>query len=77
MDKEDIKKLSKLHVTNILDLALIVPNKYEDNTIYNHLTHQEQAFEAQILNVAQSPKRVVIKAHLLNVDMMVDLVYFR
>ena len=35
MEKDDLEKLSKLHITNVLDLSLIVPARYEDNHIHD------------------------------------------
>ena len=76
IEKQDLEKLSKLHITNIYDLALIVPSRYEDNTIHNFITGYEQTFQAKILSVSKAPKYTKVKAHLLNVDLIVDLLYF-
>ena len=76
IEKQDLEKLQKLHITNIYDLALIVPNRYEDNTIHNFITGYEQTFQAKILSVSKAPKYTKVKAHLLNVDLIVDLLYF-
>jgi len=76
ISKEDLTKLSKLHITNILDLALLVPKKYENNIILNYITNNEQIFQAKILSTTKNPKFTKVKAHLLNVDLIVDLLYF-
>ena len=76
IEKKDLEKLSKLHITNILDLALIVPSRYEDNSIYDFITGYEQTFQVKILSVTKNPKFTKVKAHLLNVDLIVDLIYF-
>jgi len=76
MTKEDLTKLSKLHITNILDLALIAPARYEFNVIVNRVTNQEQTFQAKILSTSKQAKFTKVKAHLLNVDLIVDLIYF-
>jgi len=76
IEKKDLEKLQKLHITNILDLALVVPSRYEDNTIHNFITGYEQTFQAKILSVSKTPKYTKVKAHLLNVDLLVDLLYF-
>ena len=36
-DKKDRSKLSKLRVSSLLDLALIVPNSYENNFLSNEV----------------------------------------
>ena len=76
ISKEDLTKLSKLHITNILDLALLVPKKYENNIVLNYITNNEQIFQAKILSTTKNPKFTKVKAHLLNVDLIVDLLYF-
>jgi ATP-dependent DNA helicase RecG len=76
IEKKDLEKLNKLHITNILDLALVVPSRYEDNTIHNFITGYEQTFQAKIISVSKAPKYTKVKAHLLNVDLLVELLYF-
>ena len=76
IEKSDLEKISKLNVTNLLDLALIVPSKYENNMIYPFFTNYEQTFQAKILSTQKNPKFTKVKAHLLNVDLIVDLIYF-
>jgi ATP-dependent DNA helicase RecG len=76
ISKEDLIKLSKLHITNLLDLSLVVPKKYENNVILNYITNNEQTFQAKILSTSKNPKFTKVKAHLLNVDLIVDLLYF-
>ena len=76
IEKNDLEKLSKLHITNIYDLALIVPNRYENNIIHNFITNNEQTFQAKILSFTKHPKFTKVKAHLLNVDIITDLIYF-
>ncbi len=76
IEEKDLEKLSKLHISNVLDLALVVPSRYEDNTIYNFITGDEQTFQAKIISVSQNLKFTKVKAHLLNVDLIVDLIYF-
>ena len=51
IEKKDLEKLSKLHITNVLDLALVVPSRYEDNSIYDFITGYEQTFQAKIISV--------------------------
>jgi len=74
--KEDLAKLSKLHITNILELALVVPNRYENNIILNYVTNEIQTFQAKILSTSKYQKFTKVKAHLINVDLIVDLIYF-
>jgi len=76
MTKEDLAKLLKLHITNILDLALVAPARYENNIILNYLTDKEQTFQAKILSSSKQAKFTKVKAHLLNVDLIVNLIYF-
>ncbi len=76
IEKSDLEKISKLNITNLLDLALIVPAKYENNIIHHFVTNYEQTFQAKILSTKKNPKFTKVKAHLLNVDLIVDLIYF-
>ena len=77
IEHKDLKKLEKLDIHTILDLALIVPNRYEYNVIKNFITGQEQTFQAKILSSQKFQKFTKIKAHLLNVNLIVDLIYFK
>jgi ATP-dependent DNA helicase RecG len=74
--KEDLSKLSKLHITNLLELSLVVPKKYENNVILDYITNNEQTFQAKILSLTKNAKFTKVKAHLLNVNLIVDLIYF-
>ena len=76
IETEDLKTLSKLHISNILDLALVVPARYENNIIYNFVTNSEQVFKAKILSIQNMGKFTKIKAHLINIDSIIDLIYF-
>jgi len=76
ISKEDLAKLSKLNITNILDLGLVTPVRYENNQILNYITNEEQTFEIKVLSISKTQKLTKIKTHLINVNLIVDLIYF-
>jgi len=68
-EKEDEKKLKKLGVYNLLDLALMTPSSYEDRNLYHFIRLNElNALDATIESFSITPKyiKLLLFAHNLN-----------
>jgi len=75
---EDRELFRELGISTPLQLALIKPKKYRDFNLYLFpLEGEPQLFEARILSVHQYKKIVKVRFHLLNLNRIVEGIYFK
>jgi ATP-dependent DNA helicase RecG len=73
----DLEKLKTISCHNILDLALITPSSYEDNTLYNHvILNSENVIDAKILNTNFSGKVLQINIFAKNLNQNINGIIF-
>ncbi len=66
-DKEDEDRLRKFKIASILDLALGVPQKYEDTTLNRELVENEFcALHCEVLSKRRTPKSLIFDLRLLS-----------
>jgi ATP-dependent DNA helicase RecG len=66
-EKTDQERLGKLGILSVLDLALFVPQKYEDTTLDKPLTENEFcAIYCEVLSKQQTPKTISYELRLLS-----------
>jgi ATP-dependent DNA helicase RecG len=59
-----------------IEIALNKPKDYEDNYLYPYILNRPQAFEAEILDIQQTPKITRIKFYLKNINQIMWGVFF-
>ncbi len=76
--KEDEERLKKLGISSILELALTVPQKYEDFRLDKPLTENEFcAIECEVVSKHQTPKTLTFDLRLLSHgDGLIKAVFF-
>ncbi len=76
-EKRDIEKLKKLGVESLLDLALLLPSKYENNYIENSINEKiENVVDATILNLSQTDKLLKIRLFSHNFNKEINGIIF-
>ncbi len=76
-DPKEREKLAKLHVGDLLGLALILPHHYDDNRLLDHLRmHEENTVDATVTQIAFTPKQLKVTLHAHNTDDILTAVFF-
>ena len=77
LNSEDVEKFKRLHIQNILQLALITPSSFEDRHLSETLDPNKQCVvDATIKQVLKTPKtlKIILFAH--NFEKMFEAVIF-
>lgn len=74
---KDIEKFKKLGIYTLAELAVIAPARYEDRMLYETLHEEkEQAIDATVEAVRQSPRSAVIALYVHNFGHRIEGVFF-
>jgi len=74
----DVPKFSKLGIRNFIELALLIPNAYEDRNLYSQPSiGTNQLLDAEIKNFSYSPKFIKLRLFVHNFNLEMDAIIFQ
>ncbi|RLA69079.1 MAG: ATP-dependent DNA helicase RecG, partial [Epsilonproteobacteria bacterium] len=78
IEKKDADKFKRLGIHSIISLATHAPSSYEDRQLYSTINaNADQAIDASIENVSQTPKTLLITLYAHNLGHTIEAVIFR
>ncbi len=74
--QKDSDKLAKVNINTLFDLALCIPNSYEDLQVYTHITGSSQFLDVSINSIRKSDKVLTLSMFCHNLGFTVEANFF-